>query len=138
MVKWILLMAAVVSSQAAPTVVERDRREFEEFWAETLKDQSIAKPPKDAAWKLYVWSQGQFVLGYCSQFISADAAEEMRTLPNEREMMETEVGRSIVQSGKDLFKSGMEFRNEVKPTAAICKKELAERGEVFAAISTSP
>ncbi|MEG3089497.1 hypothetical protein [Sphingomonas sp. PB4P5] len=121
-------MFAVLLLLASQTVVDQDRKEFEEFWSEQIKSPAEPMPPKELAWRYYEWAQAQFSLGYCSQYVPADAAERMRTFPNEAELLETELGRSLVDGSRNSFRHGMTFRAEVRPNAALCLKELGERG----------
>lgn len=121
-------MLALLLLLATQNVVDQDRQQFETFWAEQVKKAEGPLPSKDLAWVWYEWTQAQFSLGYCSQFIRADQAEKMRAIPNEEEMMRSEIGRQFLTGSRKAFQDGMAFRREVRPTVALCTDELRGRG----------
>lgn len=120
-------MLAILFFLSTQDVVEQDRRQFETFWAEQVKKAENPLPSKKMAWLWYEWTQAQFSLGYCSQYLRADEAENMRTIPNEEEMMRTEIGRQFLTGSRKAFQDGMAFRREVRPSCALCVAELKGR-----------
>lgn len=123
-------LALLIAVQTAQT----DPQAFERAWAEA-KDDDKASISKRMAIHLWEWSQAQFSLGFCSEFIPADDAEEMRRFPDEEAMMKTELGRMLLTSANDSFRYGMAFRREVKPTVRLCQKELDARAAALRALS---
>lgn len=121
-------MFALLLLAASVDVVAQDRSQFETFWREQIQSSEPPTMSKEATWVFYEWAQAQFSLGYCSQYIPADAAERMRRLPNEAELMETKMGRELVTGFNENFRAGMQFRSEVKPSLRACEEELRGRG----------
>lgn len=127
-------MFALLLLAAAHGVVADDQAQFESFWTENQQIIAEVKVPKRAAWMLYEWTQAQFSLGFCSQYVPADVAEEIRHIPDEDgKLKNTAFGRWMVEEGGASFRGGMAFRGEVKPTEPLCTAELKGRGEALRA-----
>jgi hypothetical protein len=130
-------MLAVLVFVAGQAAVLEDRAQFEAFWRNNPKITAAAPISKEGAWALWEWTQAQFSLGFCSQFISADVAENMRHIPDpDGKLAESELGRWFLDQGRASFREGMAFRAEVRPTLPLCEKELRERGETLEALKS--
>ncbi|HEY0130110.1 MAG TPA: hypothetical protein VGB57_01810 [Allosphingosinicella sp.] len=130
-------MLAVLLFAAAQAPALEDRAQFEVFWRENARIAAAAAVSKEAAWILWEWTQAQFSLGFCSQFISADVAENMRHIPDpDGKLAGTKLGRWFLDQSRASFREGMAFRAEVRPTLRLCEKELRERGETLEALKS--
>jgi hypothetical protein len=121
---------------AAQGAVAEDEAQFNRAWAQRPPTQAEWPFSKAMAFDLYEWSQAQFALGYCSEFYTSSEAGRMRVFPNEQEISRSRLGQGLIATAQDSFKKGVEFRKSVKPTPAICQKQMAARGEVLKAITS--
>lgn len=100
-----------------------DRAKFEQSWATTAsKDRGDLS--KDQAWRIWVWTDVQFVAGFCSDFIPASTLATILHLPDEDELMKSAGGARMMKRARDTFRSGMDYRKEVTPTPKLCERQM--------------
>lgn len=120
---------------AAQGVVAEDQAQFDKAWAQVPPTQAEWSFSRDAAFDLYEWTQAQFTLGYCSEFLPVADAARMRAFPNEQDLMQTRLGQGLITTGHANFDKGVAYRDKDKPDEITCIQAMAGRGEKLKAIT---
>lgn len=120
---------------AAQGVVAEDQAQFDKAWAQVPPTQAEWSFSRDAAFDLYEWTQAQFTLGYCSEFLPVADAGRMRAFPNEQDLMQTRLGQGLITTGHANFDKGVAYRDKDKPDEITCIQAMAGRGEKLKAIT---
>ena len=121
-----MLLKMIIASAVA-SGVSAEEAKFEQFWQQSAKTSVAAGMSKATTLVAWEWMQTQFSAGFCASIINADVIDAATHLPNEAELMRSEIGRQLIGHGRSSYGEGVKYRRETKPTPKLCLEEMTER-----------